>query len=71
MGHTEIHLIFSIGLTYLTWYGKIFLMFTFKAGKKNSKKTISDYKRETLIKYQAEQFKILIKKGLSIPVALL
>lgn len=71
MGHTEIPLIFSIGLTYLTWYGKIFLMFTFKRVKKNSKKTVSDYKREMLIKYGSEQFKILLKKGLEVPIALL
>ena len=46
-------------------------MFSFKRLKKNSKKTISDYKREILIKYGSEQFKILVKKGLGVPVALL
>jgi len=46
-------------------------MFTFKRVKKKSIKTISDYKREMLIKYGSEQFRLLVKKGLQVPVVLL
>lgn len=34
-----------------------------------SPKTLADYKREALIKDGAEQFRKLIEKGLTIPVA--
>jgi len=43
----------------------------FRLRKEKTRKTISDYKREMLIKHGSEQFKTLIKKGLGIPVALL
>ncbi len=37
----------------------------------NSLKTIAEYNREVLVKQGADQFKQLVEKGLSIPVALL
>ncbi len=39
--------------------------------KKTSKKTVSDYKMEILLKMGRDQFKKLADKGISIPVALL
>jgi len=39
--------------------------------KKASAKTISDYKMEMLVKQGRDQFRKLIEKGISIPVALL
>lgn len=39
--------------------------------KKTIRKTVSDYKQEVLIRYGGEQLKVLAKKGLGIPVALL
>jgi len=39
--------------------------------KKTIRKTVSDYKQEVLIRYGSEQLKVLAKKGLGIPVALL
>lgn len=41
------------------------------AEKKAAQKTISDYKMEILVKQGRDQFKKLIAKGISIPVALL
>ena len=43
----------------------------FRSRKNNVIKTISDYKRELLVKLGREQFKKLLEKGLSIPVAFL
>ena len=48
-----------------------FLLSIFKIQKKASRKTISDYKQEILLKQGREQFKSLVKKGLAVPVALL
>ena len=45
--------------------------FKFKNKKDNVIKTISDYKREMLVKLGREQFKKLLERGLNIPVALL
>ncbi|MEK7559244.1 MAG: hypothetical protein AAB521_02990 [Patescibacteria group bacterium] len=42
----------------------------FKSAKEN-KKSVGDYKQELLLKEGREQFKSLIKRGLSVPVALL
>jgi len=39
--------------------------------RKKTRKSISDYKQEILLKEGREQFKSLIKKGLSVPIALL
>jgi hypothetical protein len=51
------------------------MLFGFKSArwrkKKLSGKTISDYRMEILVKQGREQFKKLIEKGISIPVALL
>ncbi|MCX6782994.1 MAG: hypothetical protein NTZ20_03305 [Candidatus Levybacteria bacterium] len=44
--------------------------FFFKPQKK-VQKTIEEYKQELLIKQGKDQFNTLIRKGLSIPVALL
>jgi len=41
------------------------------ADKKASKKTISDYKMEILLRIGRDQFKKLADKGINIPVALL
>jgi len=46
-------------------------MFSFRKNKKNSKKIFSDQKMEVLLKHGREQFKILTKKGLGVPVVLL
>jgi hypothetical protein len=46
-------------------------MFTFRKNNKNSKKRVSDHKMEMLRKQGTEQFKILIKKGLGVPVMFL
>lgn len=46
--------------------------FSLLRGKhKQTKKTISDYKQEILLTQGREQFKVLVKKGLSVPIALL
>ncbi len=47
------------------------MKFTLFKGKKENKKSIPDYKQEQLLKQGREQFKALIKRGLSVPVALL
>ena len=47
------------------------MKFSFHNLKKASKKTLADYKQELLVKQGREQFKKLLEKGLSIPVALL
>jgi len=47
------------------------MTFRFKKQKKASGKTISDYKMEMLVKQGRDQFKKLIEKGISVPVALL
>lgn len=43
----------------------------FKKQKKSAGKIISDYKMEMLVKQGRDQFRKLIDKGISIPVALL
>jgi len=40
-------------------------------GKKRAVRTLSDYKQEILVRQGREQFKKLMEKGISIPVALL
>jgi len=47
------------------------MIFGFKKQKKASHKSISDYRMEALVKQGRDQFKKLIEKGISIPVALL
>jgi len=47
------------------------MKFSFFKSKKAERKTISDYKQELLVKQGGEQFKSLVKRGLSIPIALL
>jgi hypothetical protein len=47
------------------------MIFKFRNRKINVIRTISDYKREMLIKLGREQFKKLLEKGLTVPVALL
>jgi len=42
-----------------------------KETRNKTPKTIAEYNREILVKQGADQFKKLIDKGLSIPVALL
>jgi len=49
---------------------KLFQKF-FSTTRKIKRKTLSDYKREMLIRQGGEQFKKLVKKGLSVPVVLL
>jgi len=39
--------------------------------KENKRKTLSDHRQEALVKQGAEQFKSLLKKGLSVPVVFL
>ncbi len=39
--------------------------------ERGNKKTVFDYKQEILVKHGAEQFKTLVKKGLSVPIVLL
>ena len=46
-----------------------FLKVLFKKNK--TRKTLSDYQREMLVKQGREQFKKLIQRGLNLPVALL
>jgi len=43
----------------------------FKRFKQSKKQTLNSYKEEIFIKQGSEQFALLIKKGLGIPVALL
>lgn len=47
------------------------MKFTILKIKKDNKKSVNDYKQEMLLKEGREQFKSLIKRGLSVPVALL
>jgi hypothetical protein len=47
------------------------LLSFFSRNKKSSRKTIADYKQELLLKQGKEQFTTLLKRGLTIPVALL
>jgi len=42
-----------------------------KFKKGNTKKQILDHKQEVLVKQGREQFKALLRKGLSVPIALL
>jgi len=42
-----------------------------KAGRKKATRTLADYKQEILVKQGRDQFRKLIEKGISIPVALL
>jgi len=58
----------------LTDYAKITISMKFnlfKAGKRVTRRTISDYKQELLLKQGTDQLKKLVEKGLSIPVAFL
>ena len=57
----------------MTRYDKMFLIMKFSLfkSKKAERKTISDYKQEMLVKQGREQFRSLVKRGLSIPIALL
>ncbi len=77
LGHTHFALQNAIGLTHLTTYDRMFLIMIFGlnirwlADKKTSRKTISDYKMEILLKMGRDQFKKLADKGINIPVALL
>ena len=47
------------------------MTFKLRARRNNVVRTISDYKREMLVKLGREQFKKLLEKGLNVPVALL
>jgi len=47
------------------------LLSIFKTQRKSTRRTVDDYKQEMLVRQGREQFKVLVKKGLSIPVALL
>ena len=47
------------------------MIFGFRKRKNNIIKTISDYKRETLVRLGREQFKKLLEKGINVPIALL
>ena len=47
------------------------MVFRIRNKKKDAQKTISNYRREMLIRLGREQFKKLLEKGISIPVALL
>jgi hypothetical protein len=47
------------------------MVFGFKKQKKASDKANSEYKMEILVKLGRDQFKRLIEKGISVPVALL
>lgn len=59
----------------MTTCDKIFSVMNFpkfRFGKKEKKdKVIRDYKQELLLREGREQFKTLLKRGLSVPVALL
>ncbi len=43
----------------------------FRNKNRRAKKIIADYKQELLVKHGREQFMVLVKKGLSVPIALL
>jgi len=60
-------------LTDLTGCGKIRvgMKFQFYRGASKTKKTLIDAKQEILVKQGREQFKKLLEKGISIPVAFL
>jgi len=47
------------------------MKFSLFKSKKAERKTISDYKQELLVKQGREQFRSLVKRGLSVPIALL
>ena len=47
------------------------MKFSILKTKREDKKSVGDYKQELLLKEGREQFKTLIKRGLSVPVALL
>ena len=47
------------------------MIFGFRKQKKEVKKTTSDYKMETLVRFGREQLMRLRDKGINIPVALL
>ncbi|MEK7185955.1 MAG: hypothetical protein AAB675_01160 [Patescibacteria group bacterium] len=47
------------------------MKFNFLRNKREDKKAGTDHKQELLLKQGREQFKALIKRGLSVPVALL
>lgn len=58
----------------MTRYDKIVsnMNFSFFRNKnRRAKKIIADYKQELLVKHGREQFMVLVKKGLSVPIALL
>ena len=42
-----------------------------KFKKRATRKLVPDYKQELLVKQGREQFKALLKRGLSVPIALL
>lgn len=68
--------VFCYRLTVLTAYVKMcfdmkFSLSFLKLQKKPTRKTIEDYKQEVLLRQGREQFKALVKKGLSVPVVLL
>lgn len=73
-GLTFFYLYFAIGLTHLTDCDKIRIDMAinpFLLLKRKSKKSLSDYKQEALIKQGREQFKKLIERGTDLPVVLL
>ncbi|MEK7517460.1 MAG: hypothetical protein AAB583_02830 [Patescibacteria group bacterium] len=47
------------------------MIFRFGKRKNNITKTITDYKREALVRIGREQFKKLLEKGINLPIALL
>ena len=66
---------YAIGLTHLTRYDKIGVksmkLNILRNRYKKSERTIADYKEELLVKQGREQFKKLLEKGITVPVALL
>ena len=64
---------FAIGLTDLTRCGRIPLGMRFQLFRNASKakKSLIDVKQEILVKQGREQFKKLLEKGISVPVAFL
>jgi len=49
----------------------LIMKFSLLKSKKAERKTIFDYKQDLLVKQGREQFKSLVKRGLSVPIALL
>lgn len=47
------------------------MIFGLNKQKKTSKKTVSDYKMEILVKMGRDQFKKLVDRGINIPVVFL